>query len=263
MDLPTCYSWITTERGSLFARSWKPLDGSTDRDETILLFHDSLGCVDLWRDFPRKLAASTQRPVVAYDRLGFGRSDACSGPLAPTFIRDEAVYVVPRLLKAMGLTKIIPLGHSVGGAMAVATAAHLPGVCTALITEAAQSFVEDHTLAGVRAGEIEFERPDRFERLVRYHGSKARWVLDAWVKTWLAPSFAGWSLDDDLRGVSCPTLALHGDQDEYGSSAHPERIARLSSGPSRAVILEECGHFPHREHPELVVREVTHFLAQE
>jgi hypothetical protein len=52
MDLAMSDSWITTERGKLFARSWKPKDPSTDRDETILLFHDSLGCVDLWRAFP-------------------------------------------------------------------------------------------------------------------------------------------------------------------------------------------------------------------
>jgi pimeloyl-ACP methyl ester carboxylesterase len=254
--------WISTERGKLFARSWKPLDPLTDRDEMILLFHDSLGSVELWRDFPAKLAVAAGRPVVAYDRLGFGRSEACLGPLASTFIRDEAVNVVPRVLDAMGPGRIIPFGHSVGGGMAVSTAAHLPGRCAALITESAQSFVEDETLAGVRAGEIEFERPERFERLMRYHGSKARWVLDAWVKTWMAPGFADWSLDDELAGVRCPTLALHGDQDEYGSSKHPERIARLTSGPSRAVILEGCGHVPHREQSARVLREVTRFLAE-
>src|ERR1700692_4632945 len=108
MNLATSDSRIATERGTLFARSWKPLDLPGGQNETILLFHDSLGCVDLWRDFPRKLAASTQRHVVAYDRLGFGRSDACDGPLAPTFIRDEAVNVVPRLLDAMDLARIIP-----------------------------------------------------------------------------------------------------------------------------------------------------------
>jgi pimeloyl-ACP methyl ester carboxylesterase len=262
MNLVTIDSWIPTDRGTLFAKSWKPLEPSPHRDETILLFHDSLGCVDLWRDFPGELAAITRRPVVAYDRLGFGRSDACDGPLQLSFIGDEAVNAVPRLLEAMGLTKIIPFGHSVGGAMAVATAAHLPERCAALITESAQSFVEDHTLAGVRAGQVEFARPDRFERLVRYHGSKARWVLDAWVKTWLAPSFADWCLDGELRGVRCPTLALHGDRDEYGSVQHPERITRGTSGSARVVVLEGCGHVPHREHSPRVLREVAHFLAE-
>jgi pimeloyl-ACP methyl ester carboxylesterase len=61
--------------------------------------------------------------------------------------------------------------------------------------------------------------------------------------------------------VGCPTLALHGDDDEYGSVLHPERIASLARGPSRAVVLDGCGHVPHREQPRRVLDEVSRFLA--
>ena len=252
---------ITTERGTLFARAWLPSGLRSNANATILLFHDSLGCVELWRDFPEQLALATSRRVVAYDRLGFGRSDAHPGALAPTFIRDEAVTVVPRIREALGIDALIPFGHSVGGGMAVATAAYFGQACTALVTESAQSFVEDRTLAGIHAARAAFEQPGQVERLERYHGPKARWVLDAWIETWLSPAFAGWSLDADLRGVRCPTLALHGDDDEYGSARHAERIVRLTGGASRAVILEGCGHVPHREQPARVLDEVTQFLA--
>jgi pimeloyl-ACP methyl ester carboxylesterase len=251
---------VTTEQGTLFARAWTPLGLRPEGDATILLFHDSLGCVDLWRDFPRQLAVATRRPVVAYDRLGFGRSDAHPGTLPVTFIRDEAMTVVPWLRDELGLDAMVLFGHSVGGAMAVAAAARLPERCVAVVTESAQSFVEDHTLSGVRAARADFERPGQLERLARYHGVKARWVLDAWVETWLSPAFAGWCLDDDLRDVRCPTLAFHGDHDGYGSLQHAERIARLTRGPSRAVILDGCGHVPHREQPTRVLDEVTRFL---
>src|SRR3954463_5801070 len=86
---------IATEAGTLFARAWVP---SLQRDAAIapfLLFHDSLGSVELWRKFPEQLAIATGRSVVAYDRAGFGRSDAHPGRLDFTFIRDEAVRVVP------------------------------------------------------------------------------------------------------------------------------------------------------------------------
>lgn len=220
--------------------------------------------MDLWREFPEQLSAATARSVVAYDRLGFGRSDPHPGQLPLTFIRDEATKVVPRVLDAVGLHEtipIIPFGHSVGGAMAVATAAHFRERCAAVVTESAQTFVEDRTLSGIRAAQVDFQRPAKLERLVRYHGMKARWVLDAWIETWLAPGFAGWCLDDDLRAVRCPTLALHGDHDEYGSLEHPERITRLTQGPSQAVILEGVGHVPHREQPMRVLSEVAQFLA--
>jgi len=252
---------IGTEQGALFARRWVPQDASRDAPAPIVLFHDSLGCVALWRDFPEQLAASTRRSVVAYDRLGFGRSDAHPGLLSLTFIRDEAETLVPRLCDALGLGTIVPFGHSVGGGMAIATAARWPDRCAALVTESAQSFVEDRTRAGLEAARVEFARPGQIERLARYHGAKARWVLDAWIETWLSPEFADWHLDDDLRRVRCPALAIHGDQDEYGSAEHPGRIARLTQGPAKAVILEGCGHVPHREQPARVLADVVEFLA--
>jgi pimeloyl-ACP methyl ester carboxylesterase len=253
---------VATAQGILFARVWTPPELHADPGATILLFHDSLGCVDLWRDFPQQLAAATRRSVVAYDRLGFGRSDPHPGLLPLTFIRDEAATVVPRLCDALGLGAIIPFGHSVGGGMAIATAARWPERCAAVVTESAQSFVEDRTRAGLRAARVEFARPGQLERLGRYHGVKARWVLDAWIETWLSPDFADWRLDSDLREVRCPTLALHGDRDEYGSAEHPERIACLTQGPSTAVILAGCGHVPHREYPERILAEVTAFLER-
>lgn len=252
---------IATGRGTLFARTWTPPGSRARPGVTILLFHDSLGCVELWRDFPARLAAATGLRVAAYDRLGFGRSDPYAGALSPTFVRDEASTVVPRVCDALQVGAMIPFGHSVGGGMAIATAAHDPARCVAVVTEAAQAFVEDRTLAGIRSARAEFERPGQVDRLARYHGAKARWVLDAWIETWLAPAFAGWTLDDDLRGVHCPVLALHGDRDEYGSVEHPRRIARLVRGPSRAVILDGCGHVPHREHPARVLDEVARFLS--
>jgi pimeloyl-ACP methyl ester carboxylesterase len=253
--------WIESSRGILYVREWTPSDLGLDDAATILMFHDSLGCVELWRDFPQQLAAMTGRRVVAYDRVGFGRSDPHRGALPVTFIRDEAVDVVPRLREALQLDQIVAFGHSVGGAMAVATAASLPDACVAVVTVSAQSFIEDQTLAGIRVAQADFERPGQFERLARYHGTKARWVLDSWITTWLSPAFAGWRLDDELQRVHCPVLAFHGDRDEYGSAQHAERIARLAQGASRAVILEDCGHVPHREQPARVLTEVVRFLA--
>jgi pimeloyl-ACP methyl ester carboxylesterase len=252
--------WVKTDGAKLFARRWSPSWEHRDQQAGILLFHDSLGCVDLWRDFPQHLAVATGRCVVAYDRLGFGRSDAHPGHLAQAFIRDEAAKVVPLLCATLRLDSLIPFGHSVGGAMAIATAAQWPRRCAAVITESAQSFVEDVTLSGIRAAQSNFARPEQVERLARYHGSKARWVLDNWIETWLSPAFANWSLDEVLKGVRCPALALHGDRDEYGSLKHLERIKGLTQGACDAVILTGCGHVPHRERPSRVLDEVSRFL---
>jgi pimeloyl-ACP methyl ester carboxylesterase len=250
---------VPTSRGCLFARSWRPAAARGD-GPAFLLFHDSLGSVELWRDFPEQLARTTGVPVAAYDRLGFGKSDPRSGPMPYDFMREEARLSLPALRETLGLKRLIPFGHSVGGAMATGVAARLSEACEALITVSAQAFVEQRTIDGLREAKAAFAAPGQVERLSRYHGDKARWVLDAWLETWLAPTFADWTLDEDLSQVRCPTLALHGESDEYGSSAHPQRIAAGVKGPGRAVILKDCGHVPHREAPDALIAEVTAFL---
>ncbi len=246
--------------GALFARRWQPAQGPADAP-TILLFHDSLGCVELWRGFPAELAAATGLPVIAYDRLGFGRSGQRPGTLKLDFMADEARAAVPALVDRLALGRLIPFGHSVGGAMAIETAAALPDRCTAVVTIAAQTFVEDRTAAGIREAKQLFADPDQIARLARYHGPKAQWVLDAWIGSWLAPEFATWSLDETLPRLRCPILAIHGDRDEYGSFVHPRRIAELAGGGGSAALLDCCGHVPHREHPARVLAAVVEFLG--
>ncbi|HQR54444.1 MAG TPA: alpha/beta hydrolase [Burkholderiaceae bacterium] len=262
MSVTVTEHWIDAGPGRMYARRWRQGTHEAGDAAAVVLFHDSLGCVELWRDFPARLATATHRTVVAYDRLGFGRSDPHPGKLPVDFIDDEAASSVPRLLDGLGLQRIVPFGHSVGGGMAVATAARAPQRCEALVTESAQTFVEDVTVAGIVAAKRAFQEPGQIERLKRYHGSKARWVLDAWIETWLSPAFERWDLEPTLRRVFCPTLAIHGDRDEYGSPSHPGRIARLVQGPSRAIVLEACGHVPHREKPEAVLAALTGFLPE-
>lgn len=249
--------WVDTAEGKLFAREWLPPQAPV---VPIVLLHDSLGCVALWRDFPAQLAHATGRRVIAYDRLGFGRSDTHPGRLRLGFIEDEAQQGFAALREYFAIGDFIVFGHSVGGGMAVACAAAFTGQCVGLITESAQAFVEARTLAGIRAAALQFAQPGQMQRLERYHGGKAEWVLRAWVDNWLGEDFAGWSLNAVLPQVRCPLLSLHGDNDEFGSQAHPERLLALTGGPGVMRRLPGCGHVPHREQAETVLAQVVQFL---
>jgi pimeloyl-ACP methyl ester carboxylesterase len=242
--------YVPTSQGRLYARRWDPA-GGVAAGAPIVLLHDSLGCVELWRDFPELLARETGRSVIAYDRLGFGRSDPNGATFGSGFVEAEALAGFRQLREALGIGPFVAFGHSVGGGMAVCCAGAYGEDCQALITESAQAFVEDRTLEGIRVAKRNFDEPGQLDRLKKYHGEKAAWVLGAWVDTWLSPGFADWNLDEPLRQVRCPVLALHGEADEYGSSLHPERIARLTGG--RPVLLENCGHVPHREQTRIVL----------
>ncbi len=262
-------AWIDTPAGRLFSRRWSvaaaaPEAVPSSPRASFVLFHDSLGCVDLWRDFPAALCQATGRDVIAYDRLGFGRSDARAGLPPPGFVAEEAERSLPALRAHWGVGHFVALGHSVGGGMAAHCAAASPGDCEALVTIAAQACVEARTLQGIREAEAQFDgSAEQIARLARYHGGspeRARWVLSAWVDRWLDPAFAGWSLEAAMARVTCPVLALHGELDEYGSPEQPARIARWAAGPAQVRLLPGRAHSPHREQPAAVAALVADFL---
>lgn len=252
-----CY--VPTPRGRLFARRWAPA-GTADAAPIVIL-HDSLGSVEQWRDLPARLALATGRPAIAYDRLGFGRSDPNPDVLPLDFVRNESRCGLIHVREAFAVGRMVLFGHSIGGSMAIAGGAAFAADTEAVVTVAAQTFVEDRTIAGIKKAREAFRAEEQIERLARYHGDKARWVLAAWIETWLAPAFANWCLDEDLRRLRCPVLAIHGDRDEYGSAAHPARIAALAGGPVSEVLMMGRRHMPHREAPDDVLRLIAAFAG--
>ena len=252
-------SLVAVPGGRIFFRRWS---SGPDNLPPIILLHDSLGSVEQWRAFPAALEKATGRHVIAYDRLGFGRSTQRIEPPSVDFICEEALTFFPAIQHALGITRFSLFGHSVGGAMALVIAAAQWEGCDAVITEAAQAFVEARTLAAIRAAKAQLSEPERFAKLADWHGEKARWVLNAWTEVWLSPEFSSWNLDQHLGKVRCPVLAIHGDLDEYGSVEFARRITSQVTGPSELAILSHCGHVPHRERKEEVLSLSAAFLEQ-
>lgn len=253
-------SYLPTSQGKLYAQRLTP--EHVAHTVPLILLHDSLGSIQLWRDFPHALAQATGRQVVLYDRIGFGRSDVFLGQLPHRFVQDEATHSFHALLNHFAIDQFVVFGHSVGGGMALAIAATYPERCLGVMTEAAQSHLEQYTLEGVRNAKVMFAQPGQLERLAKYHGDKARWVLDAWIETWLNPEFWNWSLDKELQAIRCPVLAIHGELDEFGTVRHVQYIDEQVSAPVTLAILPGLGHVPHKEAPEQVLECVQAFLAK-
>lgn len=253
-------TWVEGPHGRLFVRTWSPVVAN-DKVPLILL-HDSLGSVELWRSFPGELCQATGRQVVAYDRLGFGKSAPHPRKLALDFVASEAGHDFTAVIHHLGIGRFIVFGHSVGGGMAVNCAARFGAACVALITESAQAFVEDRTIAGIEEAKELFKDDGQVNRLDKYHGGKARWVLDAWIGSWLHPDFSSWSLIPALPNVVSPALVMHGIDDEYGSPKHPQLIAELSGSSAQLEIMNDTKHVPHREKEAEVVRMVRNFVLQ-
>jgi pimeloyl-ACP methyl ester carboxylesterase len=229
----------------------------------LVLLHDSLGSVGLWRDFPERLVEATGLEVFAYDRRGHGASDPFGPrPRTSEYMHEEAATLA-RVLDEVGVEGAVLFGHSDGGSIALLAAAHHPRLIRGVVAEAAHVFVEDRTLDGIRAAQRTLvEEGDLLARLTKHHGAKAEALAAAWIGTWLSPWFRGWNVEEDLRRIRCPVLVLQGELDEYGTEAQVHAIARGVSGSGRTLLLPGLRHTPHREAPEVVLGAVADFLGR-
>ncbi len=247
-----------TVAGRRLATRWITPPGEVDRSAPVVLLHEGLGCIDMWRDFPSRLAAALVRRVFLYDRAGHGRSDPAP-PRGADYLHRHARDELPAVLAAAEIDRPVLLGHSDGGTIALLYAAQAP--VAALIAEAAHVFVEDAALAGIRATAERFRGGDLRERLGRYHGSLTDSLFAAWADTWLAPWFAGWDIRAELSGVHAPTLLIQGGDDPYATPGHLRAVADALPDGAETLLVPDVHHAPHAEVPDVVVAAANAFLS--
>jgi pimeloyl-ACP methyl ester carboxylesterase len=226
----------------------------------IVLLHEGLGSVGLWREFPAALATRTGRSVFAYSRRGYGDSEARGGPLPLDFMEREAADVVPRVLDAAGIDRAVLLGHSDGASIALLAAAAWPARIAALVIEAPHVFVEDLTLASIADARERYRSTDLRARLARHHRHVDE-AFHGWNDVWLDPEFKSWNIEPVLPHVGQPLLVLQGLQDEYGTAFQLRAIERQVDGPVVTMLIQKCGHSPHRDQRAAVLHHAAGFLT--
>ncbi|WEK71192.1 MAG: alpha/beta hydrolase [Candidatus Chryseobacterium colombiense] len=150
---------------------------------TIVFLHDSLGCVQLWRDFPQKLAEATQCNILVYDRLGYGKSEPMPTHERPIHYMELEADILNGLLTTLNIDNAILFGHSDGGSIALLTASKYPQNIKAVICEAGHIFVEAVTLKGIYEVMEAYKTTNLPERLAKYHGDKVDTIFKAWTET--------------------------------------------------------------------------------
>jgi pimeloyl-ACP methyl ester carboxylesterase len=232
------------------------LPGSSTAPPLVLL-HEGLGSVGLWREFPAQLQAATGRRLIAFSRYGHGRSAPPPRPRTPAFFHAEALEVLPELLSALDIADPVLVGHSDGASIGVIHAAHHP--VTALVALAPHVFVEEICVTAIRGTRDTFVGGELRERMARHHDDPdaAFW---GWCDVWLDPAFGAWSLEEEASLLTAPTLLVQGAEDPYGTLAQIDRIEARARGPVQRLVLSG-GHSPHLEHGPRVAEAVAAFLA--
>ena len=232
------------------------LEGDPERRALVLL-HEGLGSVGLWRGFPRALAEATGRRLIAFSRFGHGRSQPPAGPRTPAFFHEEALDVLPAVLEDLHAPEPILVGHSDGGSIALIHAAQRP--VTGVVLIAPHVVVEEMTLAAIRRTRAAYATDGLRERMARHHRDPGV-TFRNWNDVWLSEEFRAWDLRPLLAGITAPVLAIQGTADPYGTVLHVEAVRDRASGPVELLVLD-CAHAPHHEATEAVTAAVVRLLA--
>jgi pimeloyl-ACP methyl ester carboxylesterase len=216
----------------------------------------------MWRDFPAKLSEATGLGAMVYSRFGYGQSSPVELPRPIRYMHDEALDVLPKVLEAANIGDTILFGHSDGGSIALIYAGGtLARPLRGLILEAAHVFCEDISVESIAAAAEAYRTTDLKDKLARYHGGNVDGAFWGWNRAWLDPEFHNWNLEEYLPSVGVPTLAIQGWDDQYGTEKQVETI--IDQVPdSRALMLPECGHSPHREQEEAVLEAAAAFIEE-
>jgi pimeloyl-ACP methyl ester carboxylesterase len=239
---------------------------------TALVFlHEGLGSVGLWRDFPARLSAGCGLPGFVYSRSGYGQSSSVPLPRLPGYLEEEA-RLLPHVLQAAGIGDCVLVGHSDGASIALAFASELglaaekgntlfPVRLRGLLLEAPHVFTEEVSIRSIARMRDAWNETDLPARLGRWH-KDAKAAFWGWCGPWLDPAFRRMNLTAGLRGIEAPVLLVQGKDDEYGTTAQLDAIRSGVRGPVETLLLDDCGHSPHRDQAEAVLEAMAAFVRR-
>ena len=230
----------------------------------IVFLHEGLGSVALWKDFPEKFCADNGFTGLVFSRYGYGQSTPrpAAEKWPVSYMHEQAYQVLPALFAHLGISRPWLFGHSDGGSIALLYAARFAQQLSGIVVVAPHILVEDLSIASIGEARQAYLDPEKKlrARLAHYHADvdSAFW---GWNDIWLDPAFRFWNIEQELAGISCPVLAIQGEDDEYGSLEQIHGIQRKIPA-TQIVVLAQCGHSPHRDQTEALTQEAARFIAQ-
>lgn len=250
--------------GHKLAYQWVNNNPDDSGKPVIVFLHEGLGCMKLWRDFPESLCRMTGCRGLMYDRYGYGLSEKVDKPRENDFLYHEASSVLPELLENLCITEpVLLFGHSDGGTISLIFSALYPEKTAALVAEASHIFLEPVTLRGIKQAIHDYRSNGLREKLAKYHGSNTDSMFYSWASVWTSQETSGWTIELILPEISAPVLAIQGENDNYGTALQTETITSGVRGYSEILHIPYCGHTPHHEQRETVLKQTAAFFASQ
>lgn len=265
--------------------------GGDDERAPLLILHGGPGVP---HDYLENLAAlaSPRQPVVFYDQLGCGRSDCPDDPgrwRLPRFV-TEVDYV----RRALRLDRVVLLGQSWGGMLAIEYALTQPGGLVGLVLA---NSTASAPLWGAEAHRLRADLPPDVQAALARHetagttdSAEYKAAMDVFyvrhvIRVQPMPDFvrrsfdrigqpygvmwgpsefhltgnlADWDRTSRLAEIGVSTLLISGEHDE--STPAINRALQRGIPSARWVLMKGCSHLAHVEAPERYLRTVQDFL---
>ena len=248
----------------------------TGSGEPVVFVHGHPFNRSMWAPQTQAVADMPRR-VVAADLRGYGDSDVVPGVTLLSTFADDVV----ELLDHLGIDKATIVGLSMGGQIVMDLYSRFPERVSALVLS--DTFPDAETETGVRS---RMELADTLvkEGMSAYAASEisqmvgpktlaARGQVADHVKTMMletppagaAAALRGRALRHDyvktLSTIDVPVLIVVGRDDEFTPVADAQRMHDIVPD-SRLAVIEDAGHVPNLEQPEVFNEILLRFLIE-
>jgi pimeloyl-ACP methyl ester carboxylesterase len=238
-------------------------DPTAAKGQRVMYVHGT-GCnTKVWVDHVEALADS--HTPVAIDLPGHGRSEGCGFRGVADYCRFAA-----ELARHLGWDRFVVAGHSLGGAIALATAVYHAEMVSGLMlidTGARLRVHPDIFKAALEAAKT--GRPPVLDRSWAFAKSTPRAVADevealtADADPWV--TYGDWICNDSfdfstrLKDIDVPAVAICGEEDRLTPLKY-HQFFRQNMPRCQLASIANAGHWVYREQPEEFTRVVRGFL---
>jgi len=260
MPLVAGHQQLQLKQGSVEVKLLQP---KVPSDTAIILLHEGLGAISMWRFFPEQLSAVTGYQIIMYSRFGYGNSSICEIPRRLDYMEQEALGPLPELIEHIDARQFILLGHSDGASIAsVYAGSNHDTRLRALILIAPHFFTEQKAITAIEQAKAAYVGGDLRQRLERHHGANVDTAFFGWNDTWLHPDFRNWDITQYLASITIPTLLIQGSEDEYGTEAQIDVAEKQIPARLETHLMTGLKHSPHFDKPDAIIGVITGFCKQ-
>ena len=226
-------------------------------DHLIIMLHEGLGSVKMWRDFPETLANKLKISTLCFSRFNYGDSDFHEVPYDVDFMHKEA-ELLASLIKQISTKKIFLLGHSDGASIALLAGLKMKNI-EGIIAIAPHIFVEKMTVDSIKNTKLFFDKQTNIERLGKFHKDPKK-TFKRWSDMWLSEKFKKWNIEEEIKKIEQKTCLIQGEDDQYGSSMQIIKASELIKAESEFHFIKNCKHSPHLEKKEELIKIIKNFI---